>query len=344
MRLFSGTRRLLRVGAALLAVSLAGLGSAQEPAQKQPGGPSSSRIQKKTYDFKEAGKEMEYALFVPSRYDKEKKTPLIVALHGLGGNPQQIIRSGGLTDQAEKYGYIVVAPMGYNSGGWYGAQGPGRGFGRPGGGFGTPPGTVLSPRVQADLKLTDEQKKKFEELQKEVDANIQKILTEEQNKQLKNLKDNAGRGPGGGQDAPANLGELSEKDVMNVLALVRKEFNVDEKRIYLIGHSMGGAGTYHLGTKYPELWAGLGPIAAASGQPRDVDKLKNIPVIVVHGDKDTAVQVASARRWADKLKEQNIVYEYLEIAGAGHGDVIGKGMPKIFEFFEKQLKKEDREK
>src|SRR5207249_1405767 len=123
-------------------------------------------------------------------------------------------------------------------------RGPGGGgFGAPGrgpGGFGTPPGTVLSPRVQETLKLTDEQKKKAEALQKEVDAALQQILTAEQNKQLKGLKDNAGRGFaggfGGGQDAPANLGELSEKDVMNVLALVRKEFTIDDKRIYLIGH------------------------------------------------------------------------------------------------------------
>jgi len=84
------------------------------------GGPSTlARIQKKSYEFKEAGKDMEYALFVPSTYDKAKKAPLMVALHGLGSNPQQIMRYKGLTDLAEKYGYIVVAPMGYNSGGWY---------------------------------------------------------------------------------------------------------------------------------------------------------------------------------------------------------------------------------
>jgi hypothetical protein len=74
---------------------------------------------------------MEYALFVPSTYDKEK-TPLVVTLHGLGGNPQQMIRSQDLTQQAEKYGYIVVAPMGYNSSGWYGSRGTG------GGGIGAP--------------------------------------------------------------------------------------------------------------------------------------------------------------------------------------------------------------
>jgi poly(3-hydroxybutyrate) depolymerase len=342
MRLFSQTRWEARVGAALLALGLATVASAQEPGRKEPGKPTSSRIEKKTYDFKEPGKEMEYALFVPSKYDKEKKTPLIIALHGLGGNPQQMIRSGGLTDLAEQYGYIVAAPMGYNSSGWYGARGPGNGFG---GGFGTPPGTVLSPRVQENLKLTDDQKKRIEELQKEVDARVQKVLTEEQNKQLKDLKDNAGRGfgGGGGQDAPKNLGELSEKDVMNVLQIVRKEFTIDDKRIYLIGHSMGGAGAWHLGAKYADVWAGLAPIApAAGGPPTGLDKIKHIPVIVVQGDKDTLVRPEGTRRWAEKLKELNVTHEYLEIPGAGHGDVISKGMPKIFEFFEKQNKKEPK--
>src|SRR5438045_3208705 len=65
------------------------------------------KVEKKTYEFKDAGKDMEYALFVPSGYDKEKKSPLIIALHGLGGNPQQFMRTRGLTEQAEKRGYIV---------------------------------------------------------------------------------------------------------------------------------------------------------------------------------------------------------------------------------------------
>jgi poly(3-hydroxybutyrate) depolymerase len=268
----------------LLLGGLAALAAAQQ--EKDKGKKTYGKIEKKTYEFEQARKTMEYALYVPSTYDKEKQTPLVVALHGLGGNPQQMIRSKGLTEQAEKRGYIVVAPMGYNSRGWYGALGKGKGFG--GKGF--------------------------------------------------------GKDKGKGEDVPDNLGELSEKDVMNVLEIVRKEFNVDKKRIYLIGHSMGGAGAYHLGAKYSEVWAGLGPIAAATGAPKNVDKLKDVPVIVVHGDKDTAVKVASARRCVEKLKENKIVHEYLEIEGAGHGDVIGKGMPKIFEFFEKQYKEKQARK
>ena len=39
-----------------------------------------------TYDFKEAGKAVKYSLYIPTSYDKEEKSPLIVALHGLGSS------------------------------------------------------------------------------------------------------------------------------------------------------------------------------------------------------------------------------------------------------------------
>ena len=42
-------------------------------------------------------------------------------------------------------------------------------------------------------------------------------------------------------------GELSEKDALNVLDLVTKEYPVDPGRIYLFGHSSGGAGTWYMG-------------------------------------------------------------------------------------------------
>src|SRR5260370_31652802 len=95
-----------------------------DDAKAEPNKSTWPRIQKKTYDFKEAAKEMEYGLFVPSTYDKTKKTPLIVALHGLSSNPQQIMRYPGSTELAEKHGYILTAPMGYNSQGWYGQKPP----------------------------------------------------------------------------------------------------------------------------------------------------------------------------------------------------------------------------
>merc|ERR1712096_189384 len=48
-------------------------------------------------------------------------------------------------------------------------------------------------------------------------------------------------------------GKLGEDDVMHVLSLMLREnskFRVDPDRVYLIGHSMGGAGAYYLAHKY----------------------------------------------------------------------------------------------
>jgi hypothetical protein len=84
--------------------------------------------------------------------------------------------------------------------------GPG-GFGAGGpGGFGGPaqPGQILSPSLQDALKLTPEQKKQVQELQQDVDGEIDKILTDEQKKQLKETP--RGFGPGGPPGGPGRPG------------------------------------------------------------------------------------------------------------------------------------------
>ena len=89
-----------------------------------------------------------------------------------------------------------------------------------------------------------------------------------------------------------------------------------------MGHSMGGGGTWHLGIKYPDLWAGLAPIAPAIFRPAtEVEKIKHIPVILVQGDKDNLVPVAGARRWAEQMKKLGMTYEYIEVAGGDHVDI-----------------------
>jgi Spy/CpxP family protein refolding chaperone len=70
----------------------------------------------------------------------------------------------------------------------------GGGFG--GGGFGGrgTPGQVLSTGAQDQLKLTADQKKKLQDLQKTVDDQLKSILTEDQQKQLKDMQQGGGRG------------------------------------------------------------------------------------------------------------------------------------------------------
>jgi predicted peptidase len=131
---------------------------------------------------------------------------------------------------------------------------------------------------------------------------------------------------------------------MNVLDMIRKEFNVDENRTYLMGHSMGGAGAMYLGVKYASRWAAVGaeaPATAPAGLNPDsfsLEPAKNVPMIIVQGDMDTLVPVAGARRWVEKMKELNMTHQYVEVAGGDHGSVLTTGAADIFAFFAKHSK------
>jgi hypothetical protein len=91
--------------------------------------------------------------------------------------------------------------------------GPG-GFG---GGMRGAPGQIMPQFIQEQLKLTDEQKKQVEDLQKDVDGKMDKILTAEQKDQLKQMRERGpggpgGRGPGGAPGGPGGKGgEKGEK-------------------------------------------------------------------------------------------------------------------------------------
>jgi Spy/CpxP family protein refolding chaperone len=95
-------------------------------------------------------------------------------------------------------------PDGFGGPGGPGGGGPG-GPGGPGGGrmFGRPqPGQVLPPMLQEALNLTDDQKKQVAELQKDVDARLAKILTQDQMNQLKQMRQRGPGGPGGPGGGP----------------------------------------------------------------------------------------------------------------------------------------------
>jgi outer membrane protein assembly factor BamB len=96
-----------------------------------------------------------------------------------------------------------------------GPGGPGRGgFGGPG--MFAPPGQLLPPFLQDRLNLTAEQKKQLEALQKEADGRLDKVLTDEQRKQYKDMRQGFGRGgPGGrGGFGPGGFGGGRPPDVV----------------------------------------------------------------------------------------------------------------------------------
>ncbi|MFO0797046.1 MAG: CotH kinase family protein [Gemmataceae bacterium] len=91
---------------------------------------------------------------------------------------------------------------------FHGAMG-GPGMGGPGGGFVMRlprPGEVLPPPLVAGLGLTEAQQKQLGELQKDVDAKLEKLLTPEQRKQFKEMRDGAAGGFPGGFGPPGGPG------------------------------------------------------------------------------------------------------------------------------------------
>jgi predicted esterase len=147
---------------------------------------------------------------------------------------------------------------------------------------------------------------------------------------------------GSAETDPIKLTEYSERDVMNVLAMVREEFDIDDRRIYLMGHSQGGGGARHLAEKYPAIWAGVALLAPAlfDVELTPASNILSIPLLLTVGDEDSLM--ASAREFSERLDALGAVYEYKEFAGLDHGTIILGSQPEVFRFFGEHSKPADR--
>ena len=214
------------------------------------------------YLLQGADEVMPYRVHVPAKYTGAAPTPLVIALHGLGGNEDAFFDAyEGLPPKlAETHGFLMAAPLGFRVDGFYGASMTGS-----------------------------------------TDAATRRRL------------------------------EFSEKDVLDVLRLMRSQYRVDDSRVYLIGHSMGAIGTWHLGAKYPDIWAALG-LFAGTGSPATVERMKAIPQIVVHGDADPTVNVSGSRAMVAEMKRLGVEVTFIEVPGGNHTDVVVPNLPHVFEF------------
>ena len=235
---------------------------------------SQQRILECTHRVPEANADIPYTLFVPSTYDPKKPTPLVVDLHGLNITPLQQMLFDGTTDFAERHGFLVLAPMGFNVSSWWGSR------------AGTPVATA-AVKPGADVRYSNT--------------------------------------------------ELAEIDTMTLLKSIREHYSVDSDRIYLVGHSMGGAGTYYLGGKYNEVWAGLAPISGAGGiADGTAERFTSLPTLIMHGAKDSIVPPANSRRAVAALKSVGAPHIYLEFPDKDHEFWIRRGaaqMESVFLFF-----------
>jgi dienelactone hydrolase len=259
-------------------------------------------VEIRKYVFKETGEELPYSVFVSSKVKKGTKAPLVIALRGFTGTTLTFVR-GSAVDLAESGGYILVGAIGYNNRAGFGVQARPRPAATPG---------AAAPGATAPTATTP------------------------------------ASGPPRGQPPmvggtaetdPAKVTAYSELDVMNVLAMVRKEFDIDDRRIYLMGHSQGGGGARHIAEKYADIWAGVALLAPAlfDAQLSKDSKILKVPLMLAVGDKDSLI--TGVRSFSEQLKSLNVAHEYREFPGLDHGTIIMGSMPEVFAFFPKHVKR-----
>jgi len=96
------------------------------------------------------------------------------------------------------------------------------------------------------------------------------------------------------------------------------EFNVDKNRIYVSGLSMGGYGAWDAVSRRPDFFAAAFPVCGGADELQ-AEKLKNLPVLIYHGELDTAVLTQRSRNMYAALKQagsQSVTY--VEVPGGLH--------------------------
>jgi poly(3-hydroxybutyrate) depolymerase len=123
-----------------------------------------------------------------------------------------------------------------------------------------------------------------------------------------------------------------------LLAIIREvaaTYHVDPRRIYLTGHSMGGGGTWTMGAVLNDLWAGIAPLSGwyASTPKADPHWFGAVPIYIIQGDQDPAVNVENSRMAVRELSALGRVAKTLtkrpEQDDFGKADIIYREMPGI---------------
>lgn len=118
-------------------------------------------------------------------------------------------------------------------------------------------------------------------------------------------------------------------DVLRVIAEIQQNYPIDDSRIYLMGASMGGFGSWYYGLNYTDQFAAISPICGRTITGKDfysqtvnpssyVVNALHLPVRFYHGDADPVVPVEESRVMLQQLDSLHYEYIYTEFPGVKH--------------------------
>lgn len=123
------------------------------------------------------------------------------------------------------------------------------------------------------------------------------------------------QGPGPAKVLPG-LGD-GARLALEIVDELRREFAIDERRIYVMGQSMGGAGTWHMTAQRPKFFAAA-VVCCGSETAEDATKSISTPVWNFQGDADHTVPVTLSRDRIAALRKAGGRPLYTEYAGVDH--------------------------
>ncbi|MBQ7364105.1 MAG: prolyl oligopeptidase family serine peptidase [Clostridia bacterium] len=106
--------------------------------------------------------------------------------------------------------------------------------------------------------------------------------------------------------------------VMRIVSELRETYTVDSSRIYAMGISMGGFGTWDLLARHGDVFAAGIPICGGGDQTK-AKELAKIPIYTFHGSADGVVPPSGTKMMAMMIQKSNPTnFHYEEFEGAGH--------------------------
>jgi predicted peptidase len=96
-----------------------------------------------------------------------------------------------------------------------------------------------------------------------------------------------------------------------ILDIEKKYNNIDKRRIYSTGLSMGGFGTWTINIAHPKVFTAIVPICGG-GDPAKANLLVNKPIWAFHSEDDPVVDVAFSRNMVNALKKLGSNVKYTE--------------------------------
>lgn len=107
------------------------------------------------------------------------------------------------------------------------------------------------------------------------------------------------------------------KLALEIVNSLIREFPIDQRRIYVMGQSMGGAGVWHMTAERPRLFAAAVACCGSASLDKPADSAST-PVWNFHGDADQTVPVSVSRDRIAALRKAGAHPLHTEYAGVNH--------------------------